>query len=1238
MNEREQLERAIQALEAQRSLLGDYVVDAALGSMRQRLATLQSPPLAEQRKTVTILFADLVDFTAMSERLDPEEVREIVNAYFTRCTDLIETYGGKIEKFIGDAVMAVFGLVEAHEDDPENAVRAALGIRQALNELSQEVEARWGIQLSMRIGIHTGPVVVSLLGERKGMDFVVVGDAVNLASRLQSMAPVDGILISHSTYRYVRGNFIVQTIDPIRVKGKSEAIQAYAIVEAKRRPFRLETRGVEGIETRMVGREAELQQVQDALTQVISQGQNRIITLVGEAGVGKSRLIYEFINWLELLPEKVTFFKGRAVPAMQNVAFSLLRDIFSFRFQIQDSDPPQVVREKMERGIAFAYDTVAGLAQGDDNQTKQLGTHDIYKRAHFIGHLVGFDFLDSPYLRANYHDARFLRDRAMAYLVDYYNALAVYRPIVIMLEDLHWADDSSLDVFFQLNRILSQTGSSHGVLVVCAARPDLYKRLPGWGETEPLNVRVDLQPLDRVKCIQLVDEILQKVPRVPPSLRDLVIASTDGNPFYIEEFIKMLIEDGVILKAEEEWGVDMTRLATIHTPPTLAGILQARLDSLPVDERLVLHRASVIGRVFWDAAVEYLGKNDRPDEARTSEPTAVLLDRLRSREIIDLRKESSFEGTREYLFKHALFRDVTYDSVLKRQRSLYHAYVARWLEAVTQRSGRADEFSVLIADHYDHASEAEPAAKWYYQAGLQAAEHFANAEAIRCFNRCLELFADGGPEELFPVIRAREKVFEILGDRQSQREDLESLTRLVDEMTPGKETDTRRVQVLLRRSRFSEATSDYAASIEYARRALKQAQIAGLDDSVATSYLLWGSALWRQGIYTEARQPLERALEIARGAGIANLEADILRNLGIVHAVLSDYTKARLCYEQSLAIKRELGDLRGESATLNSLGVLAYDLGDYLQARQYLEQSMRIKREIGDRRGEQIVLNNLGLIAYSQGDPVAARRYMEEALIISQEVLDLEAETTAMAVLGLIATYQGDYAAAQDYLERSLLIYREQVNDLQGESEALSHMALLQHRLGNQAAAREFATRALELARSVGAWREPFNSLLFLGHALLALNRRDEAIQAYQEALDLPGKEGRTCLHLEAVAGLGRAWLEKWQATPNLAPGAVNDALGHAQNCVEIILDHLAVKPLEDVHEPIRIYMTCYHVLNASEDQRAFGVLEQAYRWLNDRASTIQDEALKHLFLENVPDHRVLLAEWATANQPEAKP
>ena len=312
MDEIDSIKQAIAALEAQRTMLGAAVVDTALAPLREKLALLQPNPAAEQRKLVTVLFADLVGFTAMSEQMDPEDIREIVNAYFTRWTTCIEQAGGVVEKFIGDAVMAVFGLSHSQEDDPERAIQAALEMRQALAEMNQKMEQTWKLELAMRIGIHTGTVMVSFLGERKGQDFVVVGDTVNLASRLQSIAPSGGILISQDTFRHVRGSFDVQALDPVKVKGKEEPIQAYQVVRAKRRTFRGPTRGVEGIETRLIGRDAELGELKDALLAAIETRKPQVLTVVGEAGVGKSRLIAEFDHWVESLPGEIRYFKGRA--------------------------------------------------------------------------------------------------------------------------------------------------------------------------------------------------------------------------------------------------------------------------------------------------------------------------------------------------------------------------------------------------------------------------------------------------------------------------------------------------------------------------------------------------------------------------------------------------------------------------------------------------------------------------------------------------------------------------------------------------------------------------------------------------------------------------------------------------------------------------------------------------------------------------------------------------------------
>ncbi len=299
MTERDKLEQAIAALEAQRAILGDATVDAALAPMREKLAGLDADQVVEERKQVTILFADLAGFTAMSADMDPEEVHTIQKAYFSRSRKAIERHGGVVEKFIGDAVMAVFGVPTAYEDDPERAIRAALDMQAAMGELNQDLADdsmlygdQAGLARSLRIGVNTGRVVISFMGGAE--DFVAVGDTVNVTSRLESVAPPGGILISNACYRHVRGVFGVEPREPLFVKGKTDALQTYLVQRAKPRAFRVVTRGIEGIETRMVGRETELKHLQDALYTAIEDSERQIVTVAGEAGVGKSRLLYEF--------------------------------------------------------------------------------------------------------------------------------------------------------------------------------------------------------------------------------------------------------------------------------------------------------------------------------------------------------------------------------------------------------------------------------------------------------------------------------------------------------------------------------------------------------------------------------------------------------------------------------------------------------------------------------------------------------------------------------------------------------------------------------------------------------------------------------------------------------------------------------------------------------------------------------------------------------------------------------
>ena len=498
----------------------------------------------------------------------------------------------------------------------------------------------------------------------------------------------------------------------------------------------MNTRGVEGIETRMVGRDAELKHLQDALVVAMEDRELQIITIVGEAGIGKSRLLYEFDNWVDLLPETVWYFKGRAQLETQKIPYGLIRDLFAFRFQIQESDSLSIVWQKFEQGMADV------LGAGEQSQMK----------AHFVGQLVGFDFSQSRYLQAVLEDAKKLRDRALVYLRDFFVATAMIEPIIVLLEDLHWADDSSLDL---LNHLAGQL-HEQPLLMVCTARPNLFERRPHWGEGLSFHLRLDLRLLSKRDNRRLVNEILRRMAHVPDALRELIIGGAEGNPFYTEELVKMLLEDGVIVKAEEKWRVMPERLATATVPATLTGVLQARLDALPQLEKMIIQRASVVGRIFWDEVVRFLATNrlvNSPQEVHE------VLITLRQKEMIFQRETSTFADVKEYIFKHAVLRDVTYESVLKRERQRYHARVAEWL--IEHSKERRQEYAGLIAEHLEQAGNVEQAVTYLYQAGQRAANQHANEQALLYFDRALGLVSTTELKSRIDLLLGREQIYDL---------------------------------------------------------------------------------------------------------------------------------------------------------------------------------------------------------------------------------------------------------------------------------------------------------------------------------------------------------------------------------------------------------------------------------------------------------------------------------------------
>jgi class 3 adenylate cyclase/tetratricopeptide (TPR) repeat protein len=1178
LDEVARLRAAADALEAQRAVLGDAVVEAGLGPLNERIAALESP-VAEERKQVTTLFADLVGFTEMSERLDPEDVREVLDRYFALWTAAIEARGGVVEKFIGDAVMAVFGMRQAYEDDPERAVLAALEMVGSLADLNRALDSEGGPELAMRVGVNTGEVVIGAVGDRREEEWVAIGDPINVAARLQAAAPVNGILIAHSTFRHVRGVFDVQEVSPLDLKGKSDPVRAYVVERAKPRSFRSPTRGVEGVETSMVGREAELHRLQEAF-HAAAEGEPGMVTVVADAGMGKSRLLEEFVAWLDLLPDEIVYVKGRARQGADGDAFSLLRDTIAFRFQILDTDPPPVLRDKLAAGFGEAGGPIASLGLDGD-------------RSALIGHLLGFDL--GPESLPVDLEPQAAREQGMAAFTEWVHQLAAGDPVVIVLDDIHWADDASLDLAASL---VTEPVDAR-ILVVCGARPTLHARRPSWQSGERRHRRVDLLPLSARDSRRLVVDILREVPDLPDDLRDTVAGTAEGNPFHVEELVKMLIEDGVVVKGTDSWSVAHDRLTTVRVPETLVGVLQARIDVLDPEEKSVLHRAAVIGRSFWDRAVSALG--DGGD-------VAGPLTELRTRELVYGREMSSIADADEYVFKHAVLREVAYGSVLRRVRRDYHARAAAWLSAVVEATARADEFAALVAAHHDEAGQAGEAATWYLRAGRSAAGRYANTEALALLEKAEGLTDEDDLELRYEVAGTRQEIHGILGDRAAETEDLDALARLADRLAD----DRKRIDVALRRAEQATDTGRQADAEAHAQGAAEMARRLDDPELVARALLALGIARWHQGSPTEALPVLTEALDLAVSGGHETLAANAQHNRGVAHHLTGRWDEADADYRESARRWRLVSGRSGLSRVLNSTGILAFDRADYTTARSSFDQALAAKRAMGDLLGENRVLNNVALVALAQHDYDAATDAFARTLEIALQIDDLEGEASSHQGCGFIALRTGRFDEAEARLSESRRLFVEE-GDQQGEAQVLEMLADLAEASGDTPKARSLAEQAVAAATAASLPTENAGALARLGHLSFGEGRFEEAEAAYRRALELHAELDNRGREVEAKAGFA----------------VTLNALGRedeARSLVDEVVAHIRHTGAGGIEDPVDALLACRQVLDAQGDAAAAAdVTDMAREHIEETSSRLGDPQVRRSYRENVATNRIII-------------
>jgi class 3 adenylate cyclase/tetratricopeptide (TPR) repeat protein len=984
--DRQQLEGTIAGLEAQRALLGDAIVDAALVPLRARLASLVAAPLdapsAQTLKQVSILFLDIVGSTALSQYLDPEAISVVMDGALARFTAIVERFDGKVLKYAGDSVLAAFGVDAAREDDPERAVHAGLALLEEARHQGELVKRQHGREgFSIRVGVHTGSV---LLGGGVDAEGSIRGSAVNIAARMEQTAPSGTLRISHDTYRHVQGLFEVEVQPAISPKGLDGPFTTYLVLRAKPRPFRATARGIEGVDTRMIGRDAELAALRDSFERLFSEHELAVVTVVAEAGIGKSRLLYEFGNWIDTRSDQFHLFQGRASPQTQGHAYALLRDVFARRLQIADDDTLPAAQRKIERGIVplFVHDDGEDLAEG---------------HAHLLGHLIGLDFSASRHISGIRNDPKQIRNRAFHVAAQTFRRLGAQdgRPILLQLEDLHWADDASLDFLTHL----VQVNRDVPMLILAFARPALFERRAEWPGNQHTSRRLDLGPLDKEQSHRLAVELLKKLPTIPSAVSEMVIGRAEGNPFYMEELIKMLIDRGAIETGSTSWSLRPERLLAADVPPTLTGVLQARLDGLPAAEKEVLQEASVIGHIFWDQALVSL-------DARAQH----LLLALERRELALPRSDGSLEGLREYAFRHQILHQVTYDTVLRRARRELHGKVARWFSELT--GSRASDFLGITAWHYEEAGDPVKAAEHHARAAEHIKDRFAHDSVLDHVRRGLALL-DKTPEQDTASLRwrlldVREQTLDLQGLRSEQRDDVNALQALAETMGD----DRRRADVAFRCSNLAYRMVDPPACEHAAHRAMTLASAAGDPAIRLRAQRLLAYARRDSGDYKSAKALAQQGLTEARERGLKGVESQFLNTLAGIAGLQDDMLGSVELCQQSLHIEREMRDRHGEAVTLGNLGAAWLGLGDFEQATHDLESSLQLARSIGDRATECNSLINLAQVSHWRGNGVSASALSREALDIAAPMEAPDFEVFARIVLGDAESLQGKCESA----------------------------------------------------------------------------------------------------------------------------------------------------------------------------------------------------------------------------------
>lgn len=1011
-------------------------------------APLSRTPLPVSKganRICTVLVVDLSSTAALSSRLDPGEVKEVVDGCIQKVSEEVGALGGTASRLGIDSLVGVFGAERASEIDAERAVHAALRVKDALAKMPLPRAAR-AFRPTARVGISTGRVFAER-GEGAGV--TVVGEALTAATRLQQAAAPGAIVLGRDTFRQVLARFHLEALPAVDVPGHAEPMPAYQVHGPMSFRHGLEQERFYGLDTKLVGRSSEKKRLREALEGVVEERRAALVTLVGAPGAGRSRMLAELYSSMAMDDVRFIVNVAEGSALTMSTGHGLVASLLRRRFEIPDDAAPERILHVLRRGVRWLrVHTMQRMSFDEELASLDLSPDDTFRGAGPSSRPFESQDLDDALVQlAGILDMRTdvpqrgdavrpdekgasARQRLIAAAATLVRFAAARRPVVILCDDAHWADDASLDVLDELVLRLEDLP----LLVVCTARPELYERRPHWGEGKAAHRRIDLGPLDRKHVEEMIRDRLRHARDLSPGFVRLLADRADASPLILDETMRLLVDAGVIelREGDGEQIVHEERLGALTLPATIQGIVQARLDRLDPDARAVLERAAVVGKTFWDGAVDQLRQGGGPK-------TEDVISALRERQLVRSRDASTFPGERERVFTESATQEVAYETIPARVRRPMHRRVAKWLKARAPGSGEA----ALIALHYDRAGDLWGAAEQYTRAATYAISLGQNAEALRFLVRLREIHDESdaaGPIDFSrsaPMISWRDKVRLRLdlGDvlrRLGQLDEAEASYEQARSRIIRRDPDAPRWEARtdFRLALLLEVRGDTASAREIVERAIARARQAGIADETPVMYAISAALLRRERRHRESWQTSLAGLRACRAIPPHDprRRESATRTLLVLAAILAQkkrHVAAERTYLQAARLAEKIGDLESLGPAWHGVAAARAAMGQHARARATYLQSLRVKEKAGDLHQIALAYSSVAELEIEMKELAVALSHARRGVHLAEQIHARSDLAEMYRILGEAALATGKVDESLDACLRALEIAKD---------------------------------------------------------------------------------------------------------------------------------------------------------------------------------------------------------------------